>query len=100
MASSRDPSAHMPNEGFHDGKTSTCLQAFGKGFQSLPPMPKHSSTWEVAKVTVFFRELGDNHKLSLKMPSQKLAVILTLVLAHKLSGLARLTRSSQQEVYA
>ena len=45
----------------------------------------------MTKVTTFVKTMGDNDKMSLKLLTQKLAILLALVLAYRLSGLVRLT---------
>ena len=60
-------------------------------FNSRPPEPRYSQTWEVSLVLDYIKALGPNEKLSLKILSRKLATLLALVLAHRSSDLSRLT---------
>ena len=60
-------------------------------FNSRPPEPRYSQTWEVSLVLDYIKALGPNEKLSLKLLSRKLATLLALVLAHRSSDLSRLT---------
>ena len=40
------------------------LYKVSKGiFQKKPPVPRYSATWEVSKVLIFIKSLGDNHCL-------------------------------------
>ena len=56
-----------------------------------PALPRYEYTWEVKTVTSFIKGLGENEQMNLKLLTQKLAVLLALVLAHRSSGLARLS---------
>ena len=45
-----------------------------------PPKPRYSTTWDVNKVLDYFRSLGANAGLDLKLLTQKAAMLLSLVL--------------------
>jgi len=53
-----------------------------------PPLPRHSTTWEVSKVTSYIATLGVNESLSLKILSLKLVVLLALTRSNDLSNLS------------
>ena len=57
---------------------------------SRPPQPRYSATWDVDIVVRYFCSLGDNKSLSLKMLSQKLALLMALVEASRVSELQAL----------
>ena len=44
-----------------------------------PPMPRYTTTWDVAKVTTYLSTLGENKTLSLKLLTKKLLMLLALV---------------------
>ena len=60
-------------------------------FNLRPPIPRYDCTWDIAVVTSYLKGLGDNSMLQLKTFTLKLATLLALVLAHRSSGLVRLT---------
>lgn len=84
-------SAHLPIEGFPVGKHPLVCRFLKGVFNLRPPLPLYECTWDVTKVTSYLKELGDNEQLSLKLLTQKLAMLLALVLAHRSSGLVQLT---------
>ena len=59
-------------------------------YNSRPPQPKYSSSWSVARVTDYLKNLGPNHGLSLKQLTLKLVVLMALVEASRSSELAAL----------
>ena len=64
---------------------------FLKGvFNSRPPVPKYSSTWDVDKVLVYIRNLPPNEELSLTLLSHKLVMLMALANADRCSDLAAL----------
>lgn len=56
-------------------------------FNSRPPCPKYSVTWEVDVVISYLRSLGPSEDLSLKMLSLKLVVLMALASAGRSSDL-------------
>ena len=84
-------SAHLPIEGFPVGKHPLVCRLLKGVYNLPPPFPRYDCTWEVTKVTSLLQALGDNKQMTLKDLTQKLAMLLALVLAHRSSGLARLT---------
>ncbi len=84
-------SAHLPIEGFPVGKHPLVCRLLKGVYNLRPPLPRYDCTWEVTKVTSFLQALGDNKQMTLKDLTQKLAMLLSMVLAHRSSGLARLT---------
>ena len=62
-----------------------------KGVYNLrPPQPRYTATWDVDIVVRFFQALGDNGILPLKILSQKLALLMALVDASRVSELQAL----------
>ena len=59
-------------------------------YNSRPPKPKYTSTWDVNKVVTYLAELGPNDSLSLKDITIKLAMLMALVQASRSSELAAL----------
>ena len=84
-------SAHLPVDGFPVGRHPLVCRLLKGAFNSRPPQPRYEGTWDVTRVTSYFREKGGNSKLSLKELTMKLAMLLALALASRSSGLARLT---------
>jgi len=56
-------------------------------YNSRPPQPRYSKTWEVSKVLEYLTGLGNNSSLSLKTLSGKLALLMALVTASRTSEL-------------
>ena len=59
-------------------------------YNSRPPQPRYSSSWDVAKVTGHLRGMGPNPELSLKQLILKLVILMALVEASRSSELAAL----------
>ena len=57
-------------------------------FNSRPPQPRYSFTWDVSVVVKYIRGLGLNTSLSLKLLTQKLAMLWALTSAKRSSELA------------
>lgn len=57
-------------------------------FNSRPPQPRYSFTWDVSVVVQYIRGLGLNTSLSLKLLTQKLAMLLALTSTERSSELA------------
>jgi len=55
-----------------------------------PPQPRYTSTWDVDILTQHLASLGDNSTLSLKQLSHKLAILMALLDANKVSELQAL----------
>jgi len=56
-------------------------------YNSRPPEPQYSDTWDMASVLAWLKRLGDNKDLSLKKLSGKLALLMALVSASRTSEL-------------
>ena len=84
-------SAHLPAEGFAVGKHPLVCRLLKGVFNLRPPLPRYKHVWEVSQVTSFLDNLEENEQLSLKWLTWKLAMLLALVLAHRSSGLVRLS---------
>lgn len=59
-------------------------------YNSRPPQPKYSTSWDVVKVTDYLKSLGANQELSLKQLTLKLVMLMALVEASRSSELAAL----------
>ena len=75
-------------EGLNVGQHPLACQVMKGIFQKKPPLPRYSAIWDVPKVLIFIRSLGDNESLSLKHLSEKLVVLLALTSADQGSELA------------
>ena len=84
-------STHLPIDGFPVGKHPMVCRLLKGAFNSRPPQPRYTETWDVAKVTRYIQSKGCNADLSLKDISMKLAMLLALTLASRSSDLVRLT---------
>ena len=59
-------------------------------YNSCPPQPRYSATWDVDVVIRYLQSMGDNETLLLKQLSQKLALLMALVDASRVSELQAL----------
>ena len=84
-------STHLPIDGFPVGKHPMVCRLLKGAFNSRPPQPRYTETWDVAKVTRYIQSKGCNADLSLKDISMKLAMLLALTLASRSPDLVRLT---------
>ena len=84
-------SALIPVDGFQVGQHPLVIRLMKGVFNSRPPEPRYSQTWDVNLVLEYIKSLGPNEDLSLKLLSRKLATLLALVLAHRSSDLSRLS---------
>ncbi|EFX70844.1 hypothetical protein DAPPUDRAFT_256497 [Daphnia pulex] len=65
-------------------------------FNSNPPKPKYSGTWDVDLVIHFFKSTPPNKELSLIQLSLKTAMLLALVTMFRVSELAAIDSASQE----
>lgn len=80
-------------EGFPVGQHPLVIRLLKGVFNQRPPQPRYTHTWDVAKMLTYLKSLGSNESLSLKLLTQKLAMLLALVLGHRSSDLVRLSLS-------
>jgi len=73
------------------GQHSLVVRLLKGAYNQRPPQPKYCHTWDVSQMLLYLSNLGSNDSLSLKLLTQKLAMILALVLGHKFSDLVRLS---------
>ena len=59
-------------------------------FNSRPPAPRYTTTWDVDRVLIYIHNLPENGQLSLAILSHKLAMLLALSNADRCSELASL----------
>ena len=83
--------ALLPVDGFQVGQHPLVARLPKGVFNRRPPEPRYAETWEVSRVLSYLKSLGPNEDLSPKLHSQKLVVLLALVLAHRCLDLSRLT---------
>ena len=91
-------STHLPVEGFPIGQHPLISRLLKGAFNECPPKPKYSGTWDVAKVLQYLSSLARNESLTLTLLTKKLAMLLTLVSAHRSSDLVRLSYHVKHEV--
>ena len=65
-------------------------QLFKGVYNSRPPQPRYTHTWDVQTVLDYIKQLGDNGSLSLKLLSQKLVMLMSLASASRVSELQAL----------
>lgn len=61
-----------------------------RAYNTRPPQPKYAATWDVNVVIKYLQSLGENETLPLKTLTQKLALLMALVGANKVSELQAL----------
>ena len=93
---------HPEIGGMKVGQTNTIKQLMTGIFNSKPPLPRYTETWDVDQVLKHLVNLEENNSLSLKVLSHKLVTLMALTSASRSSALHKLdTRSmqvSQKEV--
>jgi hypothetical protein len=88
-------SGTLPQVNGHDlGKHPTVLKLMKGIFNSNPPKPKYSGTWDVDLVIKFFKSAPPNKELSLIQLSRKTAMLLALVTRFRVSELAAIDSAS------
>lgn len=80
--------------GYDLGKHPTVLKLMKGIFNSNPPKPKYSGTWDVDLVIKFFKSAPPNKELSLIQLSRKTAMLLALVTMFRVSELAAIDSAS------
>ena len=76
-------STHLPIEGFQVGQHPLVVRLLKGAYIQRPPKPRYSHTWDVTRMLAYLRDLGNNKNLPLNILSQKLAMLLALVLGHR-----------------
>ena len=80
-------STHRRIEGIPIGQHPLVKQLFKGVYNSRPPQPRYSSTWDVNVVLDYITKLGENKDLPLKQLSFKLLMLMCLVSANRISEL-------------
>ena len=83
----------LPVEGILVGQHPLVIRLLKGVFNLRPPMPRYTHTWDVSKVLTLLKEMGPNENLNLKRLTQKLVMLLALVLGQRCSDLVRLSLS-------
>ena len=78
---------HNPIENLPIGQHPLVKRLMRGVYNSRPPQPRYSNTWEVSGVLGYLSGLGVNSSLSLKILSEKLALLMALVTASRTSEL-------------
>lgn len=81
---------HDQVDGLKVGQHPLMIRFFRGIFNSRPPAPRYSETWDVDKVLVYIQSLPDNGQLSLQSLTHKLAMLFALSNADRCSELASL----------
>ena len=82
---------HQPIDGVLVGKHPLICRSLKGIYNSRPPQPKFSTTWDVGKVLDYIRSLGPTGSLNLRQLTHKLAMLLALANASRASELHALT---------
>ena len=83
-------STHHPMDGAPIGQHPLVRQLFKGVYNSRPPQPRYTHTWDVSTVLVYIKQLGENKDLSLKQLSLKLAMHMSLTSTNRTSELQAL----------
>ena len=78
---------HLPVDGTPIGQHPLVKQLFKGVYNSRPPQPRYTHTWDVQTVLDYITHLGDNRSLSLKQLSLKLVMLMSLASANRVSEL-------------
>ena len=81
---------HKQVNGVPLGQHPLVSRLFKGMYNFRPPQPRYARTWDVDIVIQYFSSLGDNAALSLKQLSHKLATLMALVGANRVSELQAL----------
>ena len=81
---------HLPIEGAPIGQHPLVKQLFKGVYNSRLPQPRYLHTWDVSVMLRHTTELGENKDLPLKRLSMKLAMLMTLASASRVSELQAL----------
>ena len=81
---------HRHIEGVPIGQHPLVTRLLKGVYNTRPPKPRYTETWDVDGVLDHLTSLGENSQLSLKQLSQKLVVLMTLVQASRSSELQAL----------
>lgn len=76
------------------GKHPLVIKLMKGCYNSNPPQPKYSSTWELDDVFSFMKTQGDNCNLQLDVLSKKLATLLAIASWMRTSELASISKES------
>ena len=81
---------HPPKEGSHVGQHPHIMRLLKGAFNTKPPQPRYTQTWDVNQVLEEIKRLGPNEYLTLKALSLKLAMLLALTTVSHSSELHKL----------
>ena len=83
---------HQPIDGVLVGKHPLICRLLKGIYNSRPPQPKFSTTWDVGKILDYIRSLGPTGLLNLRQLTHKLAMLLALVYTSRASELHALDK--------
>jgi len=78
---------HNHIEGIPMGQQPPALRIFRGIYNTRPPQPRYSTAWDADVVIKYLQSLGGNDTLPLKALTQKLALLMALVGANRVSKL-------------
>ena len=88
-------SVHEKVEGYTVGQHPLICRLVKGVFQSRPPLPRYTHTWDVQKVLNYLDTLGDNQMLSLKHLTWKVTMLLALSRPSRSADLSKLDISKR-----
>jgi len=83
-------STHQPIDGVPIGQHPLVRRLFKGVYNSRPPQPCYTRTWDVSLVVDYISQMGENKDLSLKDLSSKLLTLMALTSASRVSELQAL----------
>ena len=89
-------SVHEKVDGVPVGQHTLVSKLLKGVFNSRPPLPRYTAPWDVSRVTSYISCLGDNDKLPLPIPSQKLVMLLSLTLPTRAADVVQLDLARRQ----
>ena len=89
-------SVHEKVDGVPVGQHTFVSELLKGVFNSRPPLPRYTASWDVSKVTSYISCLGDNDKLPLPILSQKLVMLLSLTRPTRAADLVQLDLARRQ----
>ncbi|XP_065904039.1 uncharacterized protein [Dysidea avara] len=88
-------SVHEKVDGYTVGQHPLICRLVKGVFQSRPPLPRYTQTWDVQKVLNYLDSLGDNQLLSLKHLTWKVTMLLALSRPSRSADLSKLDISKR-----
>ena len=90
-------STYLPVDGFPIKQHPLVSRLLKEVFNSRPPQPKYSGTWDISLVLDYLSTQGKSDSLTLSLLTKKLAMQLALVSAQRSSDLVTLSLPAMQK---